>query len=499
MKEFQLNFVTNKMSMRWLKILNYLEQNQNCTTGELAKLTNNTTRTIVSDILAIKEYFGSTIEISSSKIGYVFEDREPQNFIAGKRNLIDNEPLFVMLESVFFGEHYSLVEWSERFHISESTLGRYLKGIVPVLKEYNLDINFTPVDLVGEEVDIRTFFHAFYYDSDVTPHTVLPSIAIQNITIDMFGNSDFIDKQFSFFNDFNYWLYITIERCNIGKNIPTLNEELLGLIYQDENFDLFKKINHFIKRHHDTELPEIEIAYIYLLMISRRDMSDIQSNRSFFEKYSNYPAINSLAEVYTEHFFDRSNDKQRDQILVASFLAAERIKYLITPVMNHNIGDVNTFVLEAYHVTYKQEIDFIKNNQLWKKIFPTKNRNDVCMNLILVSEAIKNIHWRSTKRIAFILEGNHYICQNIKSRFQRLLGPFYTIYFPDSNELSLAYIQEQQIDLVVTNYSEYITDFVVNVDYLLMKAIPDAVDVNRLLRKINPRNTDFFSIGQVIG
>ncbi|EAC5443467.1 M protein trans-acting positive regulator, partial [Listeria monocytogenes] len=55
----------------------------------------------------------------------------------------------------------------------------------------------------------------------------------------------------------------------------------------------------------------------------------------------------------------------------------------------------------------------------------------------------------------------------------------------DSNELSQAYLEKNQIDLIVTNYTEYITEYAQNIDYLLLKTFPDDYDWEALEAKLN--------------
>lgn len=78
MKTFQLKFMKNNSLIRWLKLLDKFEKKPSCTLGELSKVTNSSNRTLISDIANIRKFFYGTIEISSSKVGYFFEeiDRE---------------------------------------------------------------------------------------------------------------------------------------------------------------------------------------------------------------------------------------------------------------------------------------------------------------------------------------------------------------------------------------------------------------------------------------
>jgi len=53
--------------------------------------------------------------------------------------------------------------------------------------------------------------------------------------------------------------------------------------------------------------------------------------------------------------------------------------------------------------------------------------------------------------------------------------------------LTSDYLKENAIDLVVTNYSEYLSEFILSTDSLLLKAIPDHQDWLRVIEKIDPQ------------
>ncbi len=77
---------------------------------------------------------------------------------------MQNEILFELLGNVFYGELEDVAELIDRFHISETSFRRYLRQIEPVLKEYGLKLSLTPIDLKGDEANIRKFFKDFYYE-----------------------------------------------------------------------------------------------------------------------------------------------------------------------------------------------------------------------------------------------------------------------------------------------------------------------------------------------
>ena len=72
MKEFQLQFISNKQIVRTLKILSLLQNHSYITLKELASGTNSSDRTILTDIHRIKDYFSQTVDLEATPIGYVF-------------------------------------------------------------------------------------------------------------------------------------------------------------------------------------------------------------------------------------------------------------------------------------------------------------------------------------------------------------------------------------------------------------------------------------------
>ncbi len=58
---------------------------------------------------------------------------------------------------------------------------------------YRLEIQTNPI-CFREEINIRKFFHDFYYESEITAHTIFPPIAIQNITASAFSRCYQLDQ-----------------------------------------------------------------------------------------------------------------------------------------------------------------------------------------------------------------------------------------------------------------------------------------------------------------
>lgn len=53
-------------------------------------------------------------------------------------------------------------------------------------------------------------------------------------------------------------------------------------------------------------------------------------------------------------------------------------------------------------------------------------------------------------------------------------------------------LQEDEVDLVVTNYSRYVSDDVIETKYLLLKEVPDDQDWHQLEKMIDPYRKKLF-------
>jgi len=69
----------------------------------------------------------------------------------------------------------------------------------------------------------------------------------------------------------------------------------------------------------------------------------------------------------------------------------------------------------------------------------------------------------------------------------RYVSNDHRVFFQKINELTSDYLKENAIDLVVTNYSEYLSEFILSTDSLLLKAILDHQDWLRVIEKIDPQ------------
>lgn len=489
MVAFQHQFITDKNTKRWLMIFDELSREQSRTTKELAKYINTSIRTVIQDMNEIKEYFGPCIEVSVSKKGYDLKIVDMVDFSKKKRDLFQSEPLFIIMEALFHDKKHTIDEWLSVFPISLSSLYRMLKKLEELLKTFDLTLNLTPVSIEGEEADIRKLFHIFYYETETTPHTIFPDILIQNIVMDFFHQIKGVTKNTATFWTLSYWLYISLERFQAQK-IVAVEEPLTTIILADTFFPTFCQLNNRLKQDYGFKLPQSELVYLYTILISHRGLDNQLDEMNFARRYSISGEAQALAIRFCEERGLPTNSKDRDVIFLTSFFIREQLKCLISATYIKKSDEAKRFTKSAYKENYKENYDFLKAQAL----FPSMLIGDISVSLTLFFESIQYFYWGTPINIVFLLEGDPDICLSIRAFVYKYFGRYQNLFFPDSSDFSLDYLERNHIDLIVMNTEDYFEQFDWSVNTLLLKSIPDASDWNRFLRRINPKITNHFSL-----
>lgn len=489
MKEFQLQFISNKQIVRTLKILSLLQNHSYITLKELASGTNSSDRTILTDIHRIKDYFSQTVDLEATPIGYVFTILSLNAYSEKKRALLENEPLFRVIESIFFNECQTLDEWSDQLFTTVSSLSKLFNSITPILKSYGLSLSNDPVDFIGNEINIRHFFHDFYYESDITPHTVFPSLAVQEISSTLTKHNFFKEYSYISFTDFNYIVFITLTRFSSGKEVKSLNRNALFLkdflVAHLKTVDM-SIVRELIKKHFNTQLTEIEAVYLYTQLVTRRSVLSVEAEKIFIDRFKLWPELKPIANEYML-LIDTPEKYRKDSLIYfESFFISVKIKQCFSPVLNQNLDDITTSVKKNFSNEFQNTYAFIatclaKENQL-----SNRQITDITANLVLLTDSLRNFYWTSSKNIAILLEGNRFLVENIRSTAQRYIGKHYPLFFPDVTALSADYFQTHNIDLIVTNYNDYLVNLDYGIPVVLFELVPSKTDWYHLFQLLSP-------------
>lgn len=493
MQNFQLNFVTNKTTVRWLKMLNTLEKSTVCSATELAKISHSTSRTIGKDVHHIRDYFQDAILLRSTHHGYVLIQLSVTAYEEKKAALLSNEPLFIILESIFFSELHALDEWSDKLYLSKKTLAKYLSNLQDQLTHFDLRLSKDPVNIIGNEADIRKFFCTLFYESKITPHTVFPSLAAHQAVNEMshlFENESYQNTSFSLYT---YLLYITLERYLQGHTV-VISKELHHALRHSVQLFHFQQINVVIDKYYDLKLSENELIFLFVSIITQRKLSNVTIEQKFCLSYNHWSHIGALTNDFAQLLALSPQHDKRSLIFLESFFTTAKLKECMSVSANRNTEDINLFIQQIFPNEFLRYHEFLAHNTNYLAIYSKAYLTDFCSNLVIYIETIRLRYWRKKQHIAFIFEGNNNITQFIEALSDKYFDVHHRIFYPHSGEVNQSYLINNHIDLLVTNYPEHMREFRDVTDCLLFKSIPDAADWNRLIKQLNPKIMNQYQI-----
>lgn len=484
MLKFQLDFISNKKIKRWLIILGFLEKNEIGSAREISSLSDVAERTIILDIGEIKSEFEPFIEIDSNHLGYTLKIYDLDSYLQLKRELIQNEPLFIILESVFHGKLYSIDEWSDKLFISPTSIIRYLDKLKTTFDEYDLKIKQKPLNFIGDELNIRKFFLDFYYVSDVTPHSVFPSETIKDIAKNIYSNSKIAENNSMTFLELSYILYIVAERSNQGYGVQ-LPKKLVEIYLESKNLD---QLNEYFYKIKLDRLSNDERAYIFFLICSKRTLVQ-EKELEFVEKFEHYFDPSVCIDNFLNNYRDFTNNIEIDNIFVRSFVLSTILKTLISPVYNKNIIDFTSDSIEYNSTEYDKVLPIFSAS--FQCLTKNKYYKEIISNFLRVRQSVRDIYWNEKKTVLFLLEGDLYVRQNIEAKAIKYLN-FHKLFFIDKINYD-RFINKHTVDVIVTNYIEYV-DELSQAKCILFKSIPDINDWQHLLIRLDPNVVYEFQI-----
>lgn len=487
MKKLQLSFLSNKTTVRLLNILEFIERKKFFTLRELADKSNVSERTIATDVKYLKEYFGDCAMFTSGSKGYLFEEIDLSKYKEQKKELFVNECLFEIIEHIFYGEFEHMDELAHRYNYSESTFRRLIVHSNAILEEYDLCWSSNPLKIEGNEASLRKFFKDFFYEGIETPYTFIPDSDLQEfilrkgeVNLGYYEVGTGTTPQ-----AFYYTLFIAIKRFSQGECV-SVPIELQKRVYQEKDFSVLQAIAKIIEREYKLKLSNEELAWVYLITVCKRTVDRCDQEKLFYQRFNLWPEI----DYVTEQFLAAHSISSKDQLMIAPFINAfflsRKINELLAPVLNKEMLDYVEYVIHYDQKNFEINRKFLQKYQD-QLLFTPAHMKEICASLTLYSTMIVE-NYSSPKKILFLLEGNHFICQSIRSRVIKLYGSQHQLQFVPLQMLSKDFLKNEAIDLIVTNYSRYVSNLIGDTNYLLIKEVPDEQDWLDIAERINPTN-----------
>ncbi len=350
-------------------------------------------------------------------------------------------------------------------------------------------ITTTKVDIIGDEINIRHFFHDFFYQSDITSHTVIPSIEAQEIAMSLRKEHFFQEYSKISFFDFNYIIFITLERFIKGNNIIVFSKDKLFLKNQLLKHMKLINLSHvkeMIKIFYNVELTDEERTYMYILLISRRSIESLEAEENFIKHFSYWPETIYLAEELIHRFEIRGERKKRTIIFFNSFFTSLFLKYTVSPILVKNFDSFPYHIKKIHPNIYDICHEFISEELTNFLHLNHEQVDSISADMTLFIDSVNNKNSLSKKNILLLLEGNQFIVNSIQTRIYKYFYNHHNLNFPDITELNSSYFDTHQFDIVVTNYFEYLEQFDIKSPTIILEPVPTTSNWKELFRILAP-------------
>lgn len=483
MKNGQLSFISNKTNTRLVIILQYIERNRTFTLKELADRSNSSERTIASDVKYLKEYFGDSVRFHSGSKGYYFEEIHLTRYKEQKILLFENECLFEIVKNIFYNQFDSISELAYKYSFSETAFRRLLTRTNELLESYGLSWQSPPLKIGGEEPKIRKFFKDFFYEGIETPYTVIPDKRVHELFIEE-GNMPLGNYELgtgSTPQSFYYTLYIAMVRSSQGNHV-SIPENLLNRVYLEPDFRFLLSRGKEIEKSFQLDLPKEELAWVFLNLICQRTVEREDQERIFYERFNLWPQIEQVTKRFLSEKRVLGNKQQQIIPFINSFFLSRKINELVDPVLNKELLNNAEELKIGINSDLERNIAFLQQEQ---EVLPFNQTYfyEICASFTLYSNVILNVH-STIRTIFFLLEGNHFVCQAIRMEAQQLFGAKHQLKFVPIQLLAKNKLLAEGSDLIVTNYDRYVSEFIDEQEYVLIKTIPDEQDWSNIEERL---------------
>ncbi|MBO1097890.1 PRD domain-containing protein [Enterococcus casseliflavus] len=485
MQELQLAFITNPMIRRWMGILTRMEHVGTFTLVELSEQMAISHRTLVKDIQAIRDHFGDSISLHSSNSGFHFEECDRVKYKEQKEQLLINEPLFEIMSAIFYGETVDLDELAHRYSYGESTLRRFFSRVRPTLKEYGLTLHATPVLLTGDEGSIRKFFFDFHYIAEPTPHTIRPPEDLHQSVVQ--GISDRLGKyevgtglSISAFYSLLYLVVVRVQQ----EELISVPKWIQDQVYKEKDFELLELLVPIIEKNYGVLLPKEELAWLHLIIISKRTINQLGKETLFLERFNPWPEMEVVSNAYFSDPVFARWDRQVLETFLTTFLVSRKLNDVTCPTWNKQQKETITTIQQNHPIAYEKNRAFLHNHQ--KALAFSKQSFDALAVSFTVFSDLLLRYYQPVKKVLILLEGDYINIQKIRLQALRILGNQHELVFVSLHELSEAWLKSAETDLVVTNYRPYLFDYSLKTDYILLNASPTVADWQRVVHALNP-------------
>lgn len=440
--------IVDKVIRRKINFLHAIKSEPK-TIAELADILNVSVKTILNTVQELKNELPSDIflEVIDSRVLYL-KIHNYFSFSHYIKSLLNNNPLFPVIESIFRGESKNIEDYAEEIFISERTLRTYLSVLKQNLASYNLSLSKKPLDIIGNEADIRYFYFNYFryaHEQPVSDTQKDNAIATYKI-LDSLAKKQGIVLHVDYYRLLS-WLQIFEQRILQGHTL-TLSPEIISKYSQTESFRIFENgFTHYFEAN--TILKNISKSeFVYAFVVRLNSVIYEDDTVFFMADYTKYInefdfIVNQFLTLQNVHPTLHANLKIKIQCFLTNLLFLTDI----TPLFQKTNTELNNQVSHKYKTTLDTWKSLLNENQKW--LFP----EDIAVNLSLITATHLKLNEYKEKKILIALSGEpaalNYFTTIAKKTLPKKLDCFFIFNKPITDNL----LETLSIDICVYNFT----------------------------------------------
>lgn len=445
MNDYLFELLVDKSVKRKVKILSsLLEEELPIPLKTLASSCHVSYKTLqndVSDLIAdlpdslVIEEFNHTLAIA--RVG------NHKRLISHIDYLVSDNPLFHIIESIFYEERKDLTSYALDLNISESTMKNYLKILQNTLNKFNLSLDFNDFSLVGTESDIRYFYFQYFRYIHESSFPLMEDKHYEEIS----GLFQLLKEKYMLNINFDYmratlWIFIIGTRT---KNLHFVQfpSHLLDKYQMKETYRAFKSafLSYYKLESSQNKFLQSEILFSYFAQV---DTIIYESNNTYFTN----DFINEFIyfDRFIIDFFVQAKENlalnHKAKAAMQSYLTNLSILSECTELFQKYSLDLIRKAEKRYPVTFSTWYTILK-----KQDYFSYNR-DIAARLTLLYEVKKY----NKKKVLFALTGDSSSVSYFKALAKKIISKDIEYYFLFNRPLTNELLKNLQIDLCVFNF-----------------------------------------------
>lgn len=405
--------------------------------ADIAKICDVSQKTLSRDAQDLIHLFPNLIIFEKSSL-FLASQSDSNPLLSYIENELKNNILFSIVEDTFYARSESIEYLSEKFFIAESTLRKHLNVLKKVLKKFNLTLNLSPIEILGDEINIRYFYSRFFeQDPDFIrnnhPETLYTFLKSLTHAESLILNVDY--------HRLICWAAVIEQRIKQSKTVY-LKPEILEKYSNTYTISAIRTaLNKSVETPLYNQFSNSEIIFVFLISL---DALGYDEKSNFFPE--GFLSEMELFENVANQFFQDANLTYSLNFelksIIKAFLINEKVLQDLSPLFQKNNSKFQELIEKKYPRTFS----------IWNTILENDNtfvyKKDLAASLTSLTEA----RMTRSRNILFVVSGNP-----AETTYYRYLANKYIpktdkLFFISDQPIDEMLIGRLNIDIFISNF-----------------------------------------------